>query len=157
VKEVGAGISGPVATRLYEAGVRCIDVAGAGGTSWAAVEMLRRDAEAPVSPQFREWGIRTADALRAISGQQLQGLQLIASGGIDDGVCIAKSIALGAAMAGAARPLLLRLREKGRDGLQKLLREWKNDLRGVMFLTGAKSIHELRAVPLHPSVGSRRR
>ncbi|MBL0175262.1 MAG: type 2 isopentenyl-diphosphate Delta-isomerase [Ignavibacteria bacterium] len=149
VKEVGAGISAGVATRLHESGVRCIDVAGAGGTSWAGVELLRRTGGHEPSPAFWDWGIRTADALDAISGLALPGLRLIASGGISDGVMIAKSLAMGASLAGAARPLLLRLDRDGRDGLRASLRSWKNDLQGVMFLTGAKSIEALRATPIH--------
>jgi isopentenyl-diphosphate Delta-isomerase len=148
VKEVGAGISAGIAVRLMEAGVPWIDVAGAGGTSWAAVEMLRRDDAIPVSPSFRDWGIPTADALVAVRSAIGNRVGLIASGGIRDGVMIAKSITLGAALAGAARPLLEALKNHGESGLRATLASWKNDLKGVMFLTGAKDVERLKTVSL---------
>lgn len=148
VKEVGAGISASVATRLFEAGVRIIDVAGAGGTSWAGVEILRRKDQLPISQEFWDWGIRTADAVRAISNIKPDNASLISSGGIVDGVMIAKSIALGADLAGAARILLQELVKNDQDGLRRLLLGWMHDVKGVMFLVGAKNIDSLRRVPL---------
>ena len=148
VKEVGAGISASVATKLFEAGVRIIDVAGAGGTSWAGVEILRRKDQLPVSQEFWNWGIRTADAVHAISKIKPDNASVIASGGIVDGVMIAKSIALGADLAGAARILLQELVKNGQDGLRRLLLGWMHDVQGVMFLVGAKNIDALRRVPL---------
>lgn len=147
VKEVGAGISARVARRLADVGVRWIDVSGAGGTSWAGVEMLRRDSTM-ISDEFWDWGIPTADALIETVNAVDADVKLIASGGIEDGVMIAKAIALGAHIAGAARPLLLALNEGGQKRLLTLLEGWRNDLRGTMFLTGCRTLDELRAQTL---------
>lgn len=153
VKEVGAGITAAVARRLHEAGVRIIDVAGAGGTSWARIEAQRRAAQLPaVSAAFLDWGVPTAEALREIHAAALEGTQLIASGGIADGVMIAKAIAMGATLAGAARPVLAALDAGGPEGLAFLLTSWKNDVQGVMFLTGAATVAELATRPLRRSI-----
>src|SRR5690606_35666094 len=96
-KEVGAGISAPVAKALVDAGVAVIDVAGSGGTSWAMVESERAKSESArqVAMAFADWGIPTADALVGVR-QALPETPLIASGGIRDGVEVAKAIRLGA-------------------------------------------------------------
>lgn len=107
VKEVGWGISGPDARRLADAGVAAIDVAGAGGTSWSEVEKHRAPTEHDrrVAGAFVGWGIPTADSLRAARAAAPE-LTLIASGGLRDGLDVAKSVALGATLAGLAGPLL---------------------------------------------------
>jgi isopentenyl-diphosphate Delta-isomerase len=148
LKEVGAGISRETAMRAHEVGVRWIDVAGAGGTSWAGVEMLRRSGGCEISPQFWDWGIPTARALEELRFNRPPDLKLIASGGITDGVMIAKCLALGAEIAGAARPLLTALFDGGADALRARLCGWKRDLLGVMFLTGAESIEQLKRRPI---------
>ncbi len=156
VKEIGAGISAAVARRLLEAGVQIIDVAGAGGTSWAGVEMLRRKTGnrrrkqgarlQPASHEFWDWGIPTTDALRQVVNlkQQFTDLTVISSGGLRNGIDIAKSIAFGADLAGVARPLLQNLRKHGVTGLRKLIDVWEHELRGVQFLTGARTIADLQ-------------
>ncbi|RWO16127.1 alpha-hydroxy-acid oxidizing protein, partial [Mesorhizobium sp.] len=102
-KEVGAGLSATVACALVEAGVAVIDVAGAGGTSWAAVEGERaRDAaDCAVAMAFADWGIPTPASVQAVR-RALPTVKLIASGGIRDGVDVAKAIRLGADIAGQA-------------------------------------------------------
>jgi isopentenyl-diphosphate Delta-isomerase len=155
LKEVGAGISADAARRAYEAGIRCIDVAGAGGTSWAGVEMLRRGNDIEVAPGFHDWGIPTVEALLALRADKPGDLRLIASGGITDGLAIAKSITLGADLAGAARPLLTALFDGGVDALRRRIISWKHDLTGAMFLTGSRSLAELRCAPVkHRITGS---
>jgi len=145
VKEVGAGISGPVARRLEDAGVRWIDVAGAGGTSWAGVEMMRRGEQClPVSHEFWNWGIPTADAVREVRHVVDPAVKIIASGGITDGVMMAKALALGADYVGAARPVLRALWNDGFEEALRLVEGWANDLKGVMFLTGSRMISELK-------------
>ncbi|MFZ1728749.1 MAG: type 2 isopentenyl-diphosphate Delta-isomerase [Bacteroidota bacterium] len=151
LKEVGAGISREAAMRAHEVGVRWIDVAGAGGTSWAGVEILRRRDGCEVSPQLWDWGIPTARALEELRFNCPADLQLIASGGITDGVMIAKCLALGAELAGAARPLLTALFEGGADALRNRLCGWKRDLVSVMFLTGAETISQLKRKPISHS------
>ncbi|RLC57998.1 MAG: type 2 isopentenyl-diphosphate Delta-isomerase, partial [Chloroflexota bacterium] len=98
VKEVGWGISEEVARRLAGAGVAAIDVAGAGGSSWSQVEMHRATTERHrrVAAAFADWGIPTAESL-LMTRRGAPGLPIIASGGIRDGIQMAKAIALGAA------------------------------------------------------------
>lgn len=151
VKEIGAGISAAVARRLLEAGVAVIDVAGAGGTSWAGVEILRRKSAARAAADvFWDWGIPTVDALRQVAPlkQRSPSFTLISSGGIGNGLDVAKSIALGADLAGSARPFLQALSAGGKKGLSALLDDWTMQLRGAMFLTGSRTIGELASQQL---------
>lgn len=149
VKEIGAGISVEVARRLLELGVTHIDIAGAGGTSWAGVETLRRK-DREFATQFWDWGIPTARAIRDVvqlKGNNVQ-FTLIASGGIISGIDAAKCIALGADLVASARPLLLAWKKDGRKGVHTLLNRWRQELKGVMFLTGSSSITALQRAPL---------
>lgn len=148
VKEIGAGISLNVARRLLEAGVRIIDVAGAGGTSWAGVEALRSP-DREFSAQFWDWGIPTATALQeAAALKQSVPFTLIGSGGIASGFDAAKCIALGADLVASARPMLLALQQGGTAGLRSLLASWEKTLRGIMFLTGSRTVADLQHAPL---------
>ncbi len=150
VKEIGAGISADVAQRLLNAGVRIIDVAGAGGTSWAGVEIIR-SGENPATEKFWDWGIPTAEALRQVVPfkNRYRDLSVIASGGISDGLEMAKAIGLGADIAASARPMLKAVVDGGTEALVAMLDEWDLDLRSVMFLTGSKTIPELQKAPIH--------
>lgn len=145
VKEVGAGISLEVAKKLLNVGVRAIDVAGAGGTSWAGVEILRhkkkdRDAIEP----FWDWGIPTADALVEVAKlKDTATFGLISSGGIRNGLDVAKSLALRADLVGFARPLLLALSQGGRVKLKETLETVLMQLRYCMLLTGSRDIAAL--------------
>ena len=149
VKEIGAGISKDVAQRLISAGVGIIDVAGAGGTSWAGVEILRRK-ERHVNDLFWDWGIPTSEALRQVASLKTSspGLSLIASGGMTNGLEAAKAFALGADMIAAARPMLQVLMASGKKGLSGCLDRWMNEFKGTMFLVGAPSLKRLREAPL---------
>src|SRR5580693_1481724 len=97
VKEVGWGIADDLVTRLFDAGVAAVDVAGAGGTSWSEVERHRMhdSVRARVAAAFAGWGIPTADALIGARAAVPSGV-LIASGGISDGIDVAKALTLGA-------------------------------------------------------------
>jgi isopentenyl-diphosphate delta-isomerase len=145
VKEIGAGISQDVARRLLDAGVRIIDVAGAGGTSWAGVEILRTDARRR-KETFWDWGIPTADAVKGVAAFRTghPDLTVIASGGIASGMDVAKSLALGADLAASARPVLQTLARSGVKGVCALFADWTRELRGAMFLTGSLTPGELR-------------
>jgi isopentenyl-diphosphate Delta-isomerase len=149
VKEIGAGLSPDVIRRLLDAGVRIIDVAGAGGTSWAGVEALRRT-DPGIAERFWDWGIPTARALADAAALRSEGRQmtLIASGGILSGLDVAKCIALGADLAASARPLLDALHRRGKKGLRGLIEEWSHDLRGAMFLTGSARLTDIRSAKL---------
>ncbi|MFM6403998.1 MAG: type 2 isopentenyl-diphosphate Delta-isomerase, partial [Microcystis sp.] len=107
-KEVGNGISAPMAKQLIEAGVAAIDVAGAGGTSWAKVESQRAkdNRQRHLGQVFADWGLPTAECITAIRSLNST-IPLIASGGLKNGLDLAKSIALGADLGGLARPFLV--------------------------------------------------
>ncbi len=146
VKETGAGISAAVAQRLIDAGVSIIDVSGAGGTSWSAVESFRQNnRKSRLAARFRDWGIPTADCVTQLA--RFREIFIIASGGIRDGVDVAKALALGAALAGMARPLLHAFSARGKKGLVEEIDAIAAELRLVMFLTGCASITELRKTP----------
>jgi isopentenyl-diphosphate delta-isomerase len=145
VKEIGAGISAEVAQRLLDVGVQYIDVAGAGGTSWAGVEILRRK-RSGFTDGFWDWGIPTATALSEVVSlrKDRPNLKVIASGGISTGLDAAKCLALGANLVSSARPMLKALHDGGKTGLKALIGQWAAELRGVMFLTGSPNIHALQ-------------
>jgi isopentenyl-diphosphate delta-isomerase len=151
VKEVGAGLSGDVVERLLNAGVRYIDVAGAGGTSWSGVELLRR-ADGELDDPFWDWGIPTADAVREARPLcEEVGATLIASGGITGPRDTAIAIALGAHLVGSARILLKTLIDDGQPALADLLERWRRHLRAMMFLTGSRTVADLRGARLRNS------
>jgi isopentenyl-diphosphate delta-isomerase type 2 len=105
VKETGCGVSRAVGLALRDAAVRFVDVAGAGGTSWVRVESLRGDERSrTLGALFSAWGIPTAASLAMLDGL---GLELIASGGMRNGLEVAKAIALGAASRRRRFPHLL--------------------------------------------------
>jgi len=149
VKEIGAGLSPGVIRRLLDAGVGIIDVAGAGGTSWAGVEALRRKDRAEAE-LFWDWGIPTANAVADAARIRAEGREftLIASGGIASGLDAAKCIAMGADIAASARPLLAALKNGGRAGLRKLIDAWSREIRGAMFLTGSAGLCDLKTAQL---------
>jgi isopentenyl-diphosphate delta-isomerase len=143
-REVCFGLSEGAAARLADCGVAGLDCAGAGGTSWAKVEAWcappgrRRD----VGLRFGEWGIPTARSiLNARSGAP--DLPLIATGGLRDGIDLAKALALGADAGAMARPFLLKAQE-GDAALDAFVEDTLTELRICMFGTGASRIAELR-------------
>jgi len=148
VKETGAGIALEDAKKLRDAGVTCIDVAGAGGTSWAAVEYYRAkkigdELRARLGEAFWNWGIPTA--VSVVEAKQNTDLTVIASGGIRTGIEAAKALSLGATLVGMALPLLKAV-VKGE--LRKFLDLFMEELKNTMFLVGARNLNELRSVPL---------
>ncbi len=144
VKETGAGIGASSARKLVDAGVSAIDVSGAGGTSWAAIESLRRD-DSRIGTKFWNWGIPTAEALVQVNAlKSRRKFKLISSGGIRDGLDVAKSIALGADLCAGAQPFLRALDNEGIKGLLKEFDTWVEELKGVMFLTGSRNLVQLR-------------
>jgi isopentenyl-diphosphate delta-isomerase len=143
-KEVGNGISGTMAQQLLAAGVRAIDVAGAGGTSWAKVESVRaRDPkQRRLGETFRDWGLPTVDCLLAVR-QVAPRVPLIASGGLRNGLDAAKAIALGADLVGLAMPFL-HAAEESPDALDFLCDILVAELETAMFCTGNRTIADLQ-------------
>lgn len=143
VKETGAGISKYVAKRLLNIGVSAIDVAGAGGTSWAKVENQRSTNISPNSG-FDEWGIPTVQCLRQISTLGWErDFELVASGGIRSAHGMAKALCLGATFTASAQPIIKAVVSEGYQGLENLYQTWKNDLTLILTLLGCSSIEEL--------------
>ena len=143
VKETGAGISGSTAERLKGTGIKAIDVAGMGGTSFSAVEMYRAEnandsVRSSLGRTFFDWGIpapvSTVDAN--------VGIPIIASGGIMNGLHVANAIVLGACCAGAAN-LVLKEATESADAVKEKLIIIREELRVAMFLTGSSNISEL--------------
>ncbi|MBX9927208.1 MAG: type 2 isopentenyl-diphosphate Delta-isomerase [Hyphomicrobiaceae bacterium] len=148
VKEVGCGISGGLARRLMEAGVAAIDVAGAGGTSWAAVEAERAGSsrERDIAAAFRDWGIPTAQAVAEVRAA-CPGAVLIASGGLKTGIDAAKAIRLGADLAGFAAGIL----PAAVDSTEALVARFDvliEQLRISCFATGSADLAALRRARL---------
>ncbi len=140
VKETGAGISGEVARRLLAAGVSVIDVAGAGGTSWAKVENLRKKQPDNTS-LFGDWGIPTVVCIdEVVSLQEEFQFELIASGGIRGAEDVVKAHALGANFTAMARPVLQALHEGGTDLLQEKFEMWKYQTRLILTLLGNRTL-----------------
>jgi isopentenyl-diphosphate delta-isomerase len=146
-KEVGFGISADAALRLEQAGVKAIDVAGRGGTSWYAVEAKRMEKRGePVEPTFAEWGIATEESLVQVR-RAVPDLELIASGGIRNGLDIAKAIALGANVAAIGQPLLAPALESA-DKVIKFLHRIIYEIKVAMLCVGAADLAGLRKAPL---------
>jgi isopentenyl-diphosphate delta-isomerase len=150
VKETGAGIAAEDAKLLATVNVAGIDVAGAGGTSWAAVEYYRAKARHDVFSQrlgetFWDWGIPTAASL--VEAAESVNVPVVASGGIRNGVDVAKALALGASLASATYPFL-EPATNGSEDVKKALQHLVGEVKNAMFLVGANSIKELQKVPV---------
>jgi isopentenyl-diphosphate delta-isomerase len=149
VKEVGAGISRSVATTLLDAGVRGIDVAGAGGTSWAGIELLRRNDRENELDIFWDWGKPTVDCIREVAELKDQRpFELIGSGGVRHGLDVAKAIALGSDCVGIARPFMQAYVSGGLPALERRIESILEQLRIAMLLTGSRTVGELRNAKL---------
>ncbi len=144
VKEIGNGLSKEALRSLKDIGVKYVDVSGAGGTSWAAIESYRHESgsvEAMIAENFRDWGIPTvASVLLAAK----MGLNVIASGGVRSGIDIAKSIACGADMAGFALPFLKPAFMENVNILRAQLQMFTKELKTTMFLTKSANLKELK-------------
>ncbi|MEM2237064.1 MAG: type 2 isopentenyl-diphosphate Delta-isomerase [Candidatus Caldarchaeum sp.] len=149
LKEIGCGLSREVVARGEESGVDAFDVAGSGGTNWTLIEMIRAEEIGDVEKKklaevFLEWGIPTAAAvLEAVS---VTNKPIIASGGLRTGLDAAKTIALGASMAGFARPLLQPATESEKRVLEKL-NQFSTELKTAMYLTGCRTVEDLKKAP----------
>lgn len=143
-KEVGNGISGAMVRQLMEVGVAAVDVAGAGGTSWAKVESQRAvdPLQRRLGQTFADWGLPTADCLRQARQVDLA-LPLIASGGLRNGLDAAKAIALGADLVGLAMPFL-RAADQSDQAVDALIEALIAELTTVLFCTGYGTLADFR-------------
>jgi isopentenyl-diphosphate delta-isomerase len=149
VKETGAGISREVAIDLVSAGVKMIDVSGVGGLSWAGVETFRAaevgDGELELMGRlFESWGVPTPVS---IVESRAAGAFVISSGGVRSGLDAAKSLALGAGLAGTALPIL-KPATKDKESVINVMNAYIRALRITMFLTGCREVAQLAKVPL---------
>ena len=145
-KEVGWGISARTARLLWDAGVSAIDVAGAGGTSWSQVERYRIADEHGqlVAEAFAGWGIPTTESLGAVRDAGIpEGRKLFASGGLRNGIDVARAIALGADLAGLARPFL-KAAAMSAEAAIELGSVLRDQLRIAMFSIGAADLGQLK-------------
>jgi isopentenyl-diphosphate delta-isomerase len=149
MKETGCGISFEDANKLEKAGASGFEISGLGGTSWAAVEYhIAKEVKDPMQEYLGKalwnWGIPTASSLYEV--RKASQLPIIASGGLRSGQDVAKCIAMGANVAGIAKPFL----EKAVEG-EKPLEEYVNkiiqEFKVIMFLAGTKNVEELSKAP----------
>jgi len=149
IKESGAGLSLEALRLLKQTGARYIDISGAGGTSWTKVESYRAPNNILKSAGeiFSEWGIPTAAGI--ILGRNIltSDTCLVASGGIRNGLDVARAIALGADMAGIARMVLMAFLESGPEGARGFIEAVTYQLKTAMLLTGARNLKEMRNTP----------
>lgn len=149
VKETGCGLSSQAAKQLVGAGVHTVDVAGAGGTSWVAVEAVRAasgSAAASLGNELWDWGLPTAVTVAACVGA---GLETIASGGLRSGYDVARALALGARAGGMAAPMLRAQRAGGSDGVRAMIDQVVSSVRSVCLLTGTRRAADLSRAPRH--------
>jgi isopentenyl-diphosphate delta-isomerase len=147
-KEVGWGISGEIARQLVDAGVEVIDVAGAGGTSWSQVEMHRAEDEiqAELAASFLDWGLTTVEALRDVRALFPE-IPLIASGGLRDGIDLAKCISIGADLGGMAGQFL-RAAALSTEAVIERITLCGKQLQVAMFATGCATLKDLDSTKL---------
>jgi isopentenyl-diphosphate delta-isomerase len=143
-KEIGCGISGDTARALAEQGIRIIDTAGLGGTSWARIEARRAD-DVEIGELFVDWGVPTPVSIQEVAA--VQGVTVIGSGGIRSGLDAAKAIALGAHLVGTAYPLLKPATVSTEAVIERVGRI-VDELRIAMLCVGTRTIDELRRVDL---------
>ena len=150
LKETGSGLSLEVAELSKSLGVKYVDVGGYGGTNFAIIEHMRASKtghvqKADLGKAFYNWGIPTAISL--VEALSVEGLRVIATGGLRSGLDAAKALALGAEIVGVGLPLL-REANKGIDGLRRWVESFSESLKCTMFLTGSKNITDLKNAPV---------
>jgi len=143
-REVGFGIDGTVAEKLYNAGISYIDTAGAGGTSWSQVEKLRsKDSlKKAAAEAFNSWGLPTKECIVSVRNK-LPEIPLVASGGMKTGLDAAKAITIGADVIGYARQLLQAATES-KESVLRMMDQIELELKMTMFGIGAKTMAELK-------------
>ena len=129
---------------IQSSGLGIIDTAGLGGTSWARIE-ARRASDVEIGELFAEWGVPTPESIRELHA--IPGVTVIGSGGVRNGIEVAKAIALGADLVGLAQPFLAAANESSDRAIEKARRTIR-ELKIAMFCAGARTLDELRKVEL---------
>jgi isopentenyl-diphosphate delta-isomerase len=153
IKETGCGVDYQTAEALAGVGIKYIDVAGAGGTSWVKVEALRNRAQRQLGTALAEWGIPTAASLCEV--RRVAGVQYVGSGGIRTGTDVAKVLTLGATLAGIALPIMRAWVSGGRTAAAQYVEDLLLELRAVTMLCGCSKTSELALQ--HPVIDGRLR
>ncbi len=144
VKEIGCGISGATGRRLFDVGVRIVDSAGLGGTSWARIEAARAS-DLELGELFADWGVPSPDSIRQLAA--IEGFTVIGSGGVRSGLDVAKALCFGADLVGLAQPFLAAAMESA-DKVYERIQRVVQELRIAMFCTGCRNLAELRQAQL---------
>ncbi len=144
LKEVGSGISRTTALKIRDLPVAGVETSGVGGTSWSKIESLRTSdpVQRSTGELFARWGVPTAESI-AVCREVLPDRVVIGSGGIRNGIEVAKALALGADAASLALPIL-RAAERSVDDAILAIRRVVEELRTAMFVTGCRTVPELR-------------
>ena len=146
VKETGCGLSRRVGERITALGVEHVDTSGAGGTSWVAVEAQRaQDKRQQLGATFWDWGIPTAASVAQLSGLNLS---ICATGGMSNGLMVAKAIAMGARVGGIARPFLQAYAKGGIDGVRTAAEQAIDEIRIATLLCGVSKVSDLSSQPI---------
>ncbi len=140
VKEVGFGISRETGLRLFDLGVKWIDVGGRGGTNFVSIEQARSGI---IGDELTNWGLSTATSIVELASLNLP-INIVGSGGIRNGLDVALAVALGAEIAGMAGELLRVWMNGGREGLEQKFVGLSHQLKSVMLMTGSRNIDQLR-------------
>ncbi len=153
-KETGCGLSRSVGQRLVGVGVRFVDTSGAGGTSWVGVEARRaKGGQANLGERFWDWGIPTAASVAQLSGLPLG---ICATGGLHNGLDVARALALGATCGGIARTFLQAQARGGREEVLRLAVEVIHEIRIACLLTGSRTPEDLQRAPILLAPGLQR-
>ena len=151
LKTIGNGLSRRTAAKIVGLPLAGLEVSGAGGTSWARIEALR-DGDDPALSVFADWGESTAASILT-ARDLLPRLPLIASGGIRDGVDVARALALGADVVGLARPFL-QAAHAGEEALLDRIGTIARQLRISCFYCGRARAADLDLDDLRPATAS---
>ena len=148
-KEVGSGLSESTGRRLAAAGIKVLDTAGVGGTSWARIEGQRAD-DLEIGELYAGWGIPTPESIQQL--RRIDGVTIIGSGGLRSGLDVAKAIALGANLAGMAQPFLEAATESA-ERVGRRIDRIAHELKIAMFCLSCRAVSDLKSVPIHVETG----
>lgn len=143
LKEVGSGISYDTSRKLRDIGVKYIDVGGKGGTSFIKIESLRN--KDSIYEEIEEIEISTPHSIINCK-EGSRDITIIASGGINKGSHIVKSLILGSSICGIAGPILSYYLSSGKEGVEKYLNSLKKNTKILMGTLGCESLKDLKNV-----------